>query len=184
MTNWGLKLGFKKYYWTHSASPSGLTLLLHISRLINVKLSTLIFAQIWGLTMWDCLRIGMWQECMISYGLRECCYLWSRSSVVFVSKNWKSALRASQSFGFMYGYMFSQALKMFYTLGQILPWWRKLLSVSRAQLENSLTVWLLGHSLAFSPGFSQADVSWYPLHFSDSLPVRWEVLPNRNASFT
>lgn len=39
----------------------------------------------------------------------------------------KEYLRASQSFGFMYGYMFSQALKMFYTLGQILPWWRKLL---------------------------------------------------------
>lgn len=61
-------------------------------------------------------------------------------------------------FGFMYGYMFSQALQMFYTLGQILPWWRKLLSVSQARLKNSLTVWLLGHSLAFSPGFSQADL--------------------------
>ena len=97
MTNWGLKLGFKKYdYWTHSASPADLAPLLHISRLINDKLSTLILAQIWGLTMWDCLKIGMWQECMISYGLRECCYLWSRSSVVFVSKSWKSALRASQ----------------------------------------------------------------------------------------
>ena len=66
-------------------------------------------------------------------------------------------------FGFMYSYMFSQALQVFHTLGQILPWWRKRLSVSQAQLENPLTIWLLGHFLAFSPRFSQADLSWYSI---------------------
>lgn len=47
-------------------------------------------------------------------------------------------------FGFMYGYMFSWALQLFYTLGQILPSGGSFsLEVSQAHLENSLTLWLL-----------------------------------------
>lgn len=53
-----------------------------------------------------------------------------------------TASKPEADFGFMYGYMFSQALQVFYTLVQILPRWRKLLSGSKSgtfrKLINSL----------------------------------------------
>ena len=72
-----------------------------------------------------------------------------RSSVLSAPKNGKGVCTESKpeaDSGFMYSYMFSQTLGLFFTLSRILPGGGSFfLEVSQAHLGNSLTLWLLGH---------------------------------------
>lgn len=121
---------------------------------MNAELSTLIFAQIQGLVMWDHLRIGMWQECLISRWLRECT-AWDVSGVWCLYPRtervyWEQA--GGRLWIYVWLHVFSGAWAILY-LGLDSPWWRKLLSGSKAgtfrKFINPLARGAL--LLAFSP---------------------------------
>ena len=121
--------------------------------------------------MGDHLRVGVWQECMISYWSRECA-AWDVGRVCCLHPRTERVYR-EQAGGRLWIYVrlhvFSDAWTVFY-LEPDSPWWRKLLSGSKSgtfrEFINPLAPGALSLAFILSlnfgkpvPSLSQADLS-------------------------